>query len=958
MPSIDRILDKSLENLNSPEITRTTAGKNASPKIPSVVVSKQVNPLHQFRSYNYLFTLACIKSSALKDPDLLRKTADYYVIAKSSGKGTDAIKLDSSFNVAAIAPQTVSSGGGRGDYAYKNPGSTRNFGQEYIDAFNARSSGRFDLFINNVEIETLMSASQAANTALATKIKFEIYEPYSLNGFMEAIQTAALAAGHVNYAMAPFVLKMEFIGYPDTDGAASETIKKLGAEGTRYFVFSFTNLTVDATESGTRYQCEAVPHNERAFGKSNELTANIKITGKTVGDILADFSTQINRVKEEESKKIRGEGKPVKSDKYNIILPSWSGPKMDITTPNAISKADVTSLTRTNNNYKFADPGSAEQQTVAYVPGKTEVQFSDTVSIHDCISAIIRDSEYTKNLIKQIEGGSKTVIVNGMVDYFLISIEAVPQGVWDEETKRELYTYTYLISPYKIHYTRIPLYESKTIDSESLKLLARREYNYLYTGKNIDVQSFNLKFDNLYFQAIPSGLGNNNAIFSSANGQEAQETSQIAITGQVTEATAQRKNYADAPIYIDTSIGTANPQKGSGNKPDNSDPYTSMVVNMHQAILDNLSMISAEIKILGDPFFLVTGGMGNYKPAVITYGETVDNEAAYQQGDVFVVVNFRNPIDIDPKTGLLEFNSTLVPFSGVFRVISVISTFKDGLFEQRLQLLRVPGQPIDTNQPVDQNISPVTSTPNPSSSAIANFVGLENTFRLPVIQPDFLGSGGISGLISGTSLLEKFGGNVGQLSGVTERISGVTGQLTGLTNQLTDLAGQGRNLLASGVSAVNNATSALQKIKEIPLAISEINKLAYGSILEDATSAVNTKLGAISITGITDSLKNNMLPEKLDTSLLTNSPISRASTILASSGATLSSAGTQLLDKSGANSVISVANQLAVGSAEVINRTIDTANVSLNSVAVQFGSKSTGSPLVTAITKPQSTTNG
>jgi hypothetical protein len=969
MPSIDMIISATEKKTDSPEISRTTASKAATPKIPSVIVSKQVNPLHQFRSYNYLFTLACVKANALKDPALLRKSADYYVIAKSSGKGSDAIKLDDSFNTSAITPQVVSAGSHPDAATSISPELfTRNFAQEYMDAFNTRSSGRFDFFINNVEIETLMSPSQEANASLATKIKFEIYEPYSLNGFMEAIQTAALAAGHVNYAQAPFLLKMEFIGYPDTDEVASETVKKLGAEGTRYFVFSFTNLTVDATESGTRYQCEAVPHNERAYGKPNELTANIKISGKTVGEILDDFKTQINKAKEEESKQIRGD-KPVKADKYDIVLPSWSGSKIDITTPNAISKADVTTLSRTNNNYKFADPGTDGNKTVAYVPGKTEVQFSDTIQIHDCIAAIIRDSDYTKNLIKSIESGSKTVMVDGLVDYFIISIESVPQGIWDEESKRELYTYTYTVSPYKIHYTRIPLYESKTVDGPALTKLARREYNYLYTGKNVDVQKFNLKFDNLYFQAIPKGMGNNSTLFSSANGQDAEETPQITLTGGVTQSNAQKNSYALAPVYSDASVGTSNPQKGSGNKKDPTDPYTSMVVNMHQAILDNLSMISAEITILGDPFYLVTSGMGNYKPEIITYGETVDNEAAYQQGDVFVVVNFRNPIDIDTNTGLLQFDSKLVPFSGVFRVISVNSTFKDGLFEQRLQLLRVPGQPIDTNQAVETEISPVTSTPNPASAALANLSDLQTINRITEQQLSLLGSsvnGQLTSLVGGLTggLTGAIGGLTGAIGGVTGAVNGAIGGLTGaignVSGQLTSQVVDGINFLANGTTLVNDATSLLQKTKLIPTAVSEINKLAYSSILEDATSAANQLKNPISISGISDSLTKNILPPDL-LSTLPKTPslindatglLSQSTNILTNAGSALSNASNNLLLASGANSSLSISDQLAVGSAEVMNKTNQLSTTPLTSVAVQFGSKTEISPLLKTIIKP------
>jgi hypothetical protein len=391
-------------------------------------------------------------------------------------------------------------------------------------------------------------------------------------------------------------------------------------------------------------------------------------------------------------------------------------------------------------------------------------------------------------------------------------------------------------------------------------------------------------------------------------------------------------------------------------------------------------MISAEITILGDPFYLVTSGMGNYKPEIITYGETVDNEAAYQQGDVFVVVNFRNPIDIDTNTGLLQFDSKLVPFSGVFRVISVNSTFKDGLFEQRLQLLRVPGQPIDTNQAVETEISPVTSTPNPASAALANLSDLQTINRITEQQLSLLGSsvngqltslvggltGGLTGAIGGLTggLTGAIGGLTGAIGGVTGAVNGAIGGLTGaignVSGQLTSQVVDGINFLANGTTLVNDATSLLQKTKLIPTAVSEINKLAYSSILEDATSAANQLKNPISISGISDSLTKNILPPDL-LSTLPKTPslindatglLSQSTNILTNAGSALSNASNNLLLASGANSSLSISDQLAVGSAEVMNKTNQLSTTPLTSVAVQFGSKTEISPLLKTIIKP------
>jgi len=124
------------------------------------------------------------------------------------------------------------------------------------------------------------------------------------------------------------------------------------------------------------------------------------------------------------------------------------------------------------------------------------------------------------------------------------------------------------------------------------------------------------------------------------------------------------------------------------------DSYDALVKNMHQAILDNMSMIKCDLEILGDPYFLCTGGVGNFRPKIIDPTITDNGEAPYQVHNVMVVVEFQNPEDIDPNTGMVIFDKQRIPYNGCYQVTKVVSKFQDGLFTQRLNLLRIPGQPV------------------------------------------------------------------------------------------------------------------------------------------------------------------------------------------------------------------------------------------------------------------------
>ena len=64
------------------------------------------------------------------------------------------------------------------------------------------------------------------------------------------------------------------------------------------------------------------------------------------------------------------------------------------------------------------------------------------------------------------------------------------------------------------------------------------------------------------------------------------------------------------------------------------------------------------------------------------------------------------PVDIDENTGRY-LGIDVSPFSGIYKITEVTSTFNDGIFKQRLTGIRMRGQPEDydkkqTTQPKDQ----------------------------------------------------------------------------------------------------------------------------------------------------------------------------------------------------------------------------------------------------------------
>jgi hypothetical protein len=722
---------------------KTGAGNNqtASGSITPGGGPPAKNVLHKYRSVTYLFTMAALTSEQVSDPKTYNGGKPLqYVIVKSGGKGENAIQMTNSMKVGPFAPQGDAGGtggAGRGG-GYKNV----DHGANFLGEFNQNSPGHFDMFIDHVEVETIMARDKNSASTQPTKITFEVFEPYSINGFIEALQVASQSAGHPSYAKAPFVLKVEFLGYPDDDGMPEAVTEKYG---TRYFPFTIAKCDVSLDERGTKYSIEAVPTNEIAFGNPSTLKKSVKVgqptpgssfPGNTVGGILTNLVMAVEQQIKKEAEDTNPDSKEY--DKYKVAFPSWTGTKWDYNTPNDIAKAKVTEITEDKNlftmpepnkdNGKYAmtskktdakDAGSAPK-SVPYDPTNPVIQFNEGKSIQECMEAIVRDSRYVRDkLEKMMSGQFNEVVKNNMLDYFLIKLEVKELPQIDKTKNKHYYEYTYVVTPYKMLYTRVPGFGNQTVDQKELYKACVRKYDYIYTGKNLDITQFKLSFNNLYFEGIPVGMGNPSGVQSrdtitKTGGTEAKKTN-----------TSEDSTKKDLPATGPQSAANITAVQNRSGGQTQLSPYYAMAQALHNSIISDTSsnMITGELDILGDPVYLVTGGLGNNSPTSEEGSPRLSDtgEAQFTYGDVLVNINFRNPIDIGPD-GMYQFDSKLLPFSGVYMITTCKSTFKDGQFKQTLNIVRQPGQAIPTEDPENTPQSATTpiTDPGKSNSSVPN----------------------------------------------------------------------------------------------------------------------------------------------------------------------------------------------------------------------------------------------
>lgn len=186
------------------------------------------NILHNYRSFTYNFAIGAITPEAVSNHKFLERDISAYSVLNSAGKGTKGV---------GISTQGLNQV--KSDFEYT---------KKLVDEFNKNSAGRFDMFIDNVSIDSLIGAgSKQGGSSIATNITFDIFEPYSMNGFIEALQVAANAAGYNDYMKGAFVIRVQFQGYSDT-ATNAQMRAEVVPMSTRYFPITITEIGVEVNE--------------------------------------------------------------------------------------------------------------------------------------------------------------------------------------------------------------------------------------------------------------------------------------------------------------------------------------------------------------------------------------------------------------------------------------------------------------------------------------------------------------------------------------------------------------------------------------------------------------------------------------------------------------------------------------------------------------------------------------
>jgi hypothetical protein len=682
------------------------------------------NPLEPFQLVNYLFTFSSLTSDAVNFPTTSYLKGNFgRIIFSSAGRYSE----------------------NRERTAYRNPDNP---------------SGKYDFFIDNVVMQHLVVPTVDIGSTNLVNIDFEVTEPYSVGQFLQSCQLAAHANGHYSYVDSPFLLTLEFKGYIDnTVTDIKNTI--------RYIPVRIRSVTVSMTSGGTVYKVSAIAWTDQAFDDQyNILKQDSVISGKDVLDILQTGERSLQTIVNTRLKEIATEnkGKAYIPDEIAIVFPKFndntappqpenggatvvsSGPSNIVTTIGSrnatgsiIQTATTVNLIGTAKfNFTAASGGDIPKHpdtpTVIkeFINNKyarnsfnndytqREFTFRKGTSIVNAITEIMLMSGYCENILKNITNS------DGTYNWFRIESQVYMLTPNDKNESAGVTPklLVYRIVPYKVHMSK---FQSPDITVKGYKQLANeavKEYNYIYTGKNVDVLDFKLNLNvNFASNTLADGvgafagspllaaLGKTGAAFNKDSTAYIIDP-QVAAAGQGQGDTAIgiAKNRTLSAINYQTSDGAGL-----------ADNYRALVARIFQDRMLNgeAEMVSANMTILGDPYYISFSGLGNYSnsnPAAknnLTDAGSLD----YQKGEVDILFNFLTPVDLS-STGKLLFDKDIdtilkIPFSGLYFIRQVTSTFSKGKFTQEVSIVRRPNQKPDNsinNRLANPNAAPPAET--------------------------------------------------------------------------------------------------------------------------------------------------------------------------------------------------------------------------------------------------------
>lgn len=335
-------------------------------------------------------------------------------------------------------------------------------------------------------------------------------------------------------------------------------------------------------------------------------------------------------------------------------------------------------------------------------------------------SRYIGDQIYDQDTATKIRNGADVnTIARTWINWYKI-VPKIQILTFDPLQNRYTFAITFYVKPYKLS-AKYP-YAPKGRVPGFVK-----RYDYIFTGKNNDVIDVQLDFNTLYLVELTAAQSKSRltqtaagvAAGSNINGDSKEIYP--SITGQ------------QSAFLVQTGVVADN--NATFIRPGGETPLSTKAGDLARSLMNGArgDMININMRILGDPHFIKQDDLFLGQNLNRIQQQFIQNDIFQSLwmdgGELYVFVNFESPVDYDETLGIAPVNSVAKQyryseFTGVYKIINIDNVFRNGKFEQTLNLAKLlydqEGNPL-TN--VSQRLETAVNNLQPSSAIPVRFVG-------------------------------------------------------------------------------------------------------------------------------------------------------------------------------------------------------------------------------------------
>jgi len=636
--------------------------------------TSEENELHKFASYNYVFTLSGLTRAQLASPKRIHTDPLHDIIARTGGIG-DANKFANP-NFSYITGKSFE---GEGSDEFAKATKTTETQKKTADFANRILRQNRDLYFERCEITSVPGPNVQRKLMNYTTIEMMFSEPNGIS-LWQKCRAAAFNGGYLEHTSAPFLLTIEFKGF---DSLGNEVANNI----VRRLPIQLARSSIQVGAGGVTYTVGAVPWTE--VGSQNRYLftraqGTIEGKGNDLSSYLKDFQEKLLAAQEREVK----ENLRQHVDEYKITADPAIG-----TAVNFFNSYRA----NTGDEFKLAAMTYGKDESVGFILEKFVRQFDQYRQIDKIVE------NYWRNVESATAYDSEAPLPAPWVPWFKVVTTCTLTDDWDSKLMSHKRKIHFHIKTYQIHVANFA--QVGLAGYDGWKNVARKKYQYIYTGQNLDILDLNVEYNSNYVKAnllsATPEQKNNTTIFDKVS----KFFSNIFSGGANNSSANGVSPFSDPDLPLSGVVTTS----------DSVDATTrgGLDANQVSAFYDFLTnnygdMVNIDMKIMGDPAYI---GEDYFTP-MSDPGENNRYSKREQVGSVFgfdwdsqkkqfnfdeyqpvVSLDFRFPTDFDEKQGLYEFTREGTPqFTGLYKVIRVVSTFENGQFTQNLNMIRFENQ--------------------------------------------------------------------------------------------------------------------------------------------------------------------------------------------------------------------------------------------------------------------------